>query len=107
MNNKLYIDEKQSLLIYETLEFCIRGAVHHVAVCSMTTNIGRTDTAEYWSRVLGVKAKMVERNTPILLIEKYRETVNQYELWHVIAGEKIGWILYGGLTKIKEMAQND
>ena len=54
-------------------------------------------TTEFWNDVTKSLVVLTEPDGIILAIEKYGQ------FWHVLVGEKVGWIIMDGYDAIKEL----
>ena len=116
-SNPFYVCEDYFLLIYETKENAAAGRampgwVDPAAVAVATAAVaGRLvlrggvplygeAAAEYWSKRLNSRVLFSNPNEPIFLIKK------EDKYWHVIIGERVGWIIAEDWIGIKELKNN-
>jgi hypothetical protein len=57
------------------------------------------DEVCYWRASLNCDVTFVKPNTTILIIDEVVEGLNYDQYWHVIVGEKIGWLLVNKVIK--------
>lgn len=85
------------LYIYKTENGARKARTHYFGNNVIDADYVYTDAeavygSQFWTRILDEKVHYSEMLVPILLVEKkYGETPRD-EFWHVIIGEKIGWI---------------
>ena len=95
--NNLYVCNDYRLFVFET-----KIDAYINSYCG-TIYIGYTqaeEECEYRSRHLGGnKVTYMEAGEPILLINKDVEA-KTFELWHVLVGERVGWIVVQERTKV-------
>lgn len=108
MENKFYIT-KYYLLIYETMNQAMVGydstAADYTEIRPASLNVASAVAIEMSKIVKGTVQYSVPEDVIFLLkrvLNPYADTV-KYEFWHVIIGEKVGWIIVKDWIRMEEI----
>ena len=87
---------KYPLLIYETQTDALKCGDATAGDCNYPSNVVETIAsliARYAKEIVLNSVKFSIPNEPIFLLQKVRTEYCEDELWYVIIGNKIGWII--------------
>lgn len=82
MSNNLYVCKNINLLIFETKDLAVSAWLRDAEAFHKLPN------SDFWEKILGGKIiGFISPNDVIMLLKK------EDHYWHVISGEKVGWIV--------------
>lgn len=93
LDKSLYVCDDYHLMIYETEEKATLDAAVPATCPQLDVD------AAYWSKRLKCKVTYSNPKEPIFVISEH------VDCWHVIIGEKIGWINYRSWTGIRKLTK--
>jgi len=95
-NNQFFITDKVFIFIYETKEAATKATASWAKAIAVA-NEPPLIWIEYWSKRLNSRVTFSTPNEPIFVIKK------DEDYWHVIIGERVGWIVSRGPLGLKEI----
>lgn len=91
MTGNLYVCDDFYFFIYETQEKAKEVRTHQRSIDDTLVSV--QELAMWRETGLGSKVMFSTPGEPILFLEKGKTTDYGEECWHVLIGEKIGWIV--------------
>jgi hypothetical protein len=105
MENSFYNLKHQEIRLYDTFEglekFFYNSTMKDFSEVLQIMSIKRVasnalvNNEQGWSEYLKINIQAIKVTNPIFLVEKRMLSTRHVEAWHVIIGEKIGWIMLG------------